>query len=96
MFATPPFWAKGRPASWLARSGSVAPPTGPEFDSHQKRISGCWGKKKTLVVLAARLDPLGHGPGFGGFIYPDKPVWLSLNEKTMGPFPSRVEFFFQA
>ena len=25
------------------------------------------GKKILLVVLAARLSPLGYGPGFGGF-----------------------------
>ena len=53
---------------WQARPGSVALPAGPEFESHQKRISGCWEKKKPIVVLAASLGPLGHGPRFGGFL----------------------------
>ena len=44
-------------------------------------------------MLAARLGPLGHGSGFGGFLYPGKPVWLPLNKKTVGPFPPPVEFF---
>ena len=44
-------------------------------------------------MFAARLGPLGHGPEFRGFLYPGKPVWLPLNEKTVGPFPPRVEFF---
>ena len=47
-------------------------------------------------MLAVRLGPHGHGPGFGRFLYPGKPVWLPLNEKTVGPFlPPPVEFFFQ-
>ena len=45
-------------------------------------------------MLAARLGPLEHGTGFGGFLYPGKPVWLPLNEKTVGPFTPWVEFFF--
>ena len=52
------------------------------------------GVKKPLAVLAARLGPLGHGSGFGGFLYPGKPVWLPLNEKTVGPFSPPVEFFY--
>ena len=43
-------------------------------------------KKNPLAVLAARLGPHGLGPGFGGFLYPGKPVRLPLNEKTVGPF----------
>ena len=82
---------KAERLSWLARPGSVALPAGPEFESHQKRISGCLGEKKPLAVLAARLGPLGHGPGFGGFLYP---VRLPLNEKTVGSVSHpRVEFF---
>ena len=51
-------------------------------------------RKKTLAVLAAWLGPHGHGPGFGGFLYPVSPVRLPLNEKTVGPFhtPGRVFF----
>ena len=45
-------------------------------------------------MLAARLGPLGHGPGFGGFLYPGKPVWLPLNEKIVGPFLSPGRVFF--
>ena len=44
------------------------------------------GKKIPLAVLAARLGPHGHGTGFGGFLYPIKPIRLLLNEKTVGPF----------
>ena len=40
------------------------------------------GKKISLAVLAARLGPHGHGPGFRGFLYPVKPVRLPLNEKN--------------
>jgi len=43
-------------------------------------------KKKPLDVLAARLGPHGHGLGFGGFLYPVKPVRFPFNEKTVGPF----------
>jgi len=53
-------------ASSVGRGRPVAPPR-PGFDSHVERISGPWGKKNLLVVLAARLGPLGHGPEFGGF-----------------------------
>ena len=53
------------------------------------------GYKNSLAVLAVRLGPLGHGLGFGGFLYPGKSVWLPLNEKTVGPFPPSVEFFFK-
>ena len=85
--------AKGRAASWLARSGSVAP---------QQVLSSIFirsefpavGVKKTLAILDPRLGLLGHGLRFGGFLYPGKPVWLPLNEKTVGPFlpPGRVFF----
>ena len=44
----------------------MAPPR-PEFDPRVERISGPWGKKNPLTVLATRLGALGHGPGFGGF-----------------------------
>jgi len=71
---------------WLARPGSVALPAGPEFESHQKRISGCWEKKNPLAVLAARLGPLGHGPGFGGFLYPVSRLGFLLMKKRWGPF----------
>ena len=43
-------------------------------------------RKNPLAVLAVRLGPHGHGPGFRGFLYPGKPVWLPLNEKTVGRF----------
>ena len=53
------------------------------------------GVKNPLDVFAARLGPLGHGPGFGGFLYPGKPVWLSFNEKTVGPFTPLGRVFFK-
>jgi len=57
---------KPKVASSVGRGRPVAPPR-PGFDSRVERISGPWGKKNLLVVLAIRLGPLGHGPGFGGF-----------------------------
>ena len=50
------------------------------------------GKKIPLVVLAARLGPLGHGPGFGGFLYPVSRLGFLLMKKWWGPFhtPGRV------
>ena len=53
-------------ASSVGRGRPVAPPW-PGFDPRVERISGPWGKKNSLVVLAARLGSLGHGSGFGGF-----------------------------
>ena len=85
--------AKGRAASWLARSGSVAPQQVLSSILIRSEFPAV-GVKNPLAVLAARLGPLGHGPGFRSFLYPDKPVWLPLNEKTVGLFPPRVEFFF--
>jgi len=52
------------------------------------------GEKKPLAVLAARLGPLGHGPGFGGFLYPVSRLGFLLMKKRWGPFHTpRVEFF---
>ena len=45
-------------------------------------------------MLAARLDSLGHGSEFGGFLYPDKPVWLTLNEKNGEAVSSPGRVFF--
>ena len=84
---------KGRAASWLARSGSVAPQQVLSSILIRSEFPAV-GVKKPLTVLAAMLGPLGHGRWFGGFLYPGKPVWLPLNEKTVGPFPPRIEFFF--
>ena len=85
--------AKGRAASWLARSGSVAPQQFLSSILIRSEFPAV-GVKKTLVVLAASLGPLGHEPEFGGFLYPGKPVWLPLNEKTVGPFPPPGRVFF--
>ena len=84
--------AKGRAASWLARSGNIASQQALSSILIRSEFSAV-GLKKSLAVLAARLGPLGHGQEFGGFLYPGKPVWLPLNEKTVGPFPPPVEFF---
>jgi len=47
--------------------------------------------KNSLAVLAARLGPLGHGPGFGGVSQPGEVGLLPLNEKRWSPFtPGRV------
>jgi len=79
--------AKGWAAEWLAQPGSIVLSVGPEFESHQKRISECWERKKNpLAVLAARLGPLGHGPGFGGFLYPVSRLGFLLMKKWWGPF----------
>ena len=52
------------------------------------------GKKIPLAMLAARLGPLGHGPGFGGFLYPVSRLGFLLMKKRWGPFHTpRVEFF---
>ena len=67
-------------------------------DQHSAGSSAvsCWpGRKAGSWLVAARLSLLGHEPEFGGFLYPSKPVWLTLNEKTVEPFPLRVEFFFK-
>ena len=92
--ASMPVRKAGR-SRWLAEPGSVVLPAGPEFESHQKRISGCWEKKKPIAVLAARLGPLGHGLGFGGFLYPVSWLGFLLLKKNSGAcFTPRVEFFF--
>jgi len=81
--------------SWLVRPDSVALPAGPEFESHQKRISDCWKKKKTfLAVLVARLGPFGRESGFGGFLYSVSLLGFFLMKKRWGPFhtPGRVFF----
>ena len=82
----PSYLAKGWAASWLARSGSVAPQQVLSSILIRSEFPAV-GVKKPLDVLAARLGPLGHGPGFEGFIYPGKPVWLPLNEKMVESFP---------
>ena len=66
---------KGRAASWLAQSGSVAPQQVLSSILIKSEFPAV-GVKKPLVVLAARFGPLRHGP-----------VWLPLNEKTVGLFP---------
>jgi hypothetical protein len=38
-------------------------------------------------MLAAKLGPLGRGPGFGRFLYLGKPIELFLNEEMVRPFP---------
>jgi len=83
----PPVDKKNSLAVLAAKLGPLG--HGPGFGG-----SSCWGKKNSIAVLAESLDPFGHGLGFGGFLYPGKPVWIPLNEKTVGPFPPRVEFFF--
>jgi len=86
---------KGWAASWLARSGSVAPQQVLSSILIRSEFQAAERKKNPFAVLAERLGPHGHGPEFGGFLYPGKPVWLPLNEKTVGCFfpPGRVFFF---
>ena len=43
--------------------------------------------------LAASLGPFGHGPEFGGFLYPVSRLGFLLMKKWWGPFHTpRVEF----
>ena len=57
-----------RSGGWLASPGPVAS-CSQQVLSSNLIISEFQAaeRKKTLAVLAARFDPHGHGPGFGGF-----------------------------
>ena len=57
-------WKAGR-LRWLARPGSVLLLVGPEFESHQKRISVCWEKKNPSLYSPqdlAMVESVSH-PG---------------------------------
>ena len=70
--------------SWLAQPDSVALPAGPEFESHQKRISECWERKKNPSLCSPQgLALSGMGQGSGGFS--TRLVFL-LMKKRWGPF----------
>jgi len=54
-----------------------------------------WAKKIPLAVLAARLGPLGHGPGFGGFFRDQvKPCCFLLMKNSGVRSPLPAGFFF--
>ena len=75
----------------LARSGSVA---------SQQVLSSILIRSEFPAVgvkkpsRCARREAWPSRAGFRSFLYPDKPVWLPLNEKTVGPFPPPSRVFF--
>ena len=90
--ARSPRQAKGRAANWLARSGSVAP---------QQVLSSILIRSEFPVVgvkqppRCARREawPSRAWTRVRGFLYPDKPVWLHLNEKNGGAVSSPCRVF---
>ena len=58
--------------------------------------SKSWSRSKPPSLCSPqRLGPLGHGPGFGAFLYPVSRLCFLLMKKRWGPFHTlRVEFFF--
>ena len=76
------------PARWHSHSRSLVRfPAGTNF---------LVGKKIPLAVLAARLGPLGHGSGLGGFFRGRvKPCCFLLMKNGWGPFTPPAVFFFK-
>ena len=85
--------AKGRAASWLARSGSVAPQQVLSSILIRSKFSAV-GVKKPLAVLTTRLTLSGMGQGSEVFSTRVNRCGFLLMKKRWGRFLPRVEFFF--
>ena len=80
----------------LASPGPVASRTQQVLSSNliRNKFQAAKRKKNPLAVLAARLGPHGHEPGFGGFSTRLSRLGFLLMKKRWGRFTPRVEFFF--